>query len=76
MTQSLSIAAQAATSDSISAALRQVQTRVETGMSVSESLRMHDLCDEVSRRLLFSAERNGQFDQASDTVARIYRAPI
>jgi general secretion pathway protein F len=73
MAQSLEIAAQSSTSIEIAHALDLSRGRVLIGHSTSESLHAHGLCDEVGRRLLFSAERNGQFDQASAAVSGIYR---
>jgi len=73
MTTTLSVAAQSATSPDIAHALSQTLHGIETGRSTSVCLKEQDLCDEIGRRLLASAEQNGQFDQACDAVAHIYR---
>ena len=50
------------------------QTRevVERGGSISQAFSDALLCDEVGRRLMAAAERNGDFFLAAEVVAQIH----
>ena len=72
MTEALQVAADSALSDSLKQALLQVRARIEQGGSVSQALAQAGLCDEVGRRLMGAAERNGEFYLAADVVSRMH----
>jgi general secretion pathway protein F len=72
MTQAMTVAGQSALSAQISRALLQAQERVEQGGSVAQSMADAGLCDEVDRRLMAAAERNGDFYMAADVVSRMH----
>jgi general secretion pathway protein F len=72
MTQAMEVAGQSALSGEVSQALVQARVRVEQGVSVAQSLTDAGLCDEVDRRLMAAAERNGDFHLAADVVSRMH----
>jgi general secretion pathway protein F len=72
MTQALEVAAQSALSERLSHALARARARIEAGSAVSQSLGAEGLCDEVGRRLMFAAERNGDFHLVADVVSRMH----
>ena len=72
MTEAMQVAGDSALSTVLRHSLGQVRTRVEQGGSVSQALAQARLCDEVGRRLMGAAERNGQFYLAADVVSRMH----
>jgi general secretion pathway protein F len=72
MTQAMDVAGQSALSDHIRSALSEVLGRVEQGGSVAQAMAAAGLCDEVGRRLMAAAERNGDFHMAADVVSRMH----
>ncbi len=72
MTQAMTVAGESALSATVSRALLQAQARVEQGGSVAQSMADAGLCDEVDRRLMAAAERNGDFHMAADVVSRMH----
>lgn len=73
MTEAMSVAGQSALSKDINLSLKQALTKIEQGALVSQSLADARLCDEVGRRLMAAAERNGAFHMAADVVSNIHR---
>lgn len=73
MTEAMSVAGQSALSKKINLSLKQALTKIEQGALVSQSLSDAQLCDEVGRRLMAAAERNGAFHVAADVVSNIHR---
>ncbi len=72
MTEAMAVAGQSALSPQLKSALLQAQTQIETGGSVSLALSQAALCDEVDRRLMSAAERNGDFHRAAEVVSRLH----
>lgn len=72
MTEALQVASQSALSDALRQALQAALHQVEQGGSVSQALASQDLCDEVGRRLMAAAERNGDFHLAADVVSQLH----
>jgi general secretion pathway protein F len=72
MTEAIDVASQSALSAPLRVALQEVKQRIERGGSVSQALADHGLCDEVGRRLMAAAERNGEFHAAADVVSRMH----
>lgn len=72
MTEAMAVAGQSALSPELRAALTQAQTQIETGGAVSHALSQAKLCDEVGRRLMAAAERNGDFYRAAEVVSRLH----
>jgi general secretion pathway protein F len=72
MTQAMTVAGDSALSVEVALALAQARERIEQGASVSQSLTDAGLCDEVDRRLMAAAERNGDFHLAADVVSRMH----
>jgi general secretion pathway protein F len=72
MTQAMEVASQSALTGEVSRALTQARERIEQGASVAQSLTDAGLCDEVDRRLMAAAERNGDFHLAADVVSRMH----
>lgn len=72
MTEALQVAAQSALSVSLHQALQETLRQVEQGGSVSKALASQNLCDEVGRRLMAAAERNGDFHLAADVVSQLH----
>ncbi|RFO98334.1 hypothetical protein DIC66_00045 [Rhodoferax lacus] len=72
MTEAMQVAADSALSPHLKQALQQVCARVEQGGLVSQALSQAGLCDEVGRRLMGAAERNGEFHLAADVVSRLH----
>jgi general secretion pathway protein F len=71
MTQAMEVAGQSALSVHLSNALLRARTKIEQGSSVAQSMSDAGLCDEVDRRLMAAAERNGDFYMAADVVSRM-----
>jgi general secretion pathway protein F len=72
MSEALSVAAQSALSSELAAAVRAALGQIEQGSSISKALDQAKLCDEVGRRLLAAAERNGDFHLAAEVVSRLH----
>ncbi len=74
MTESMLVAARSALSPRLQGALNGARAEVERGGSVSQALAGAKLCDEVGRRLMAAAERNGDFYVAAEVVSRLHSA--
>lgn len=72
MTDAMAVASQSALSLELKSALAQALCQIERGGLVSQALAQAGLCDEVGRRLMAAAERNGDFHLAADVVSRIH----
>ena len=72
MSEALAVAVQSALSPELAAAVRQARGQIERGGSISKALDQARLCDEVGRRLMAAAERNGDFHLAADVVSRLH----
>lgn len=72
MIEAMTVATQSALSQRLRGALGQARALVERGGAVSQALASAQLCDEVGRRLMAAAERNGDFHVAADVVARLH----
>jgi general secretion pathway protein F len=72
MTEAMAVAGQSALSPKLKSALSSAQSQIEHGGSVSQALAQAQLCDEVGRRLMSAAERNGEFHRAADVVSRLH----
>lgn len=72
MTQAMQVAGQSALSAHLRQALLQARTQIEQGSSVAQSMADAGLCDDVDRRLMAAAERNGDFYIAADVVSRMH----
>jgi general secretion pathway protein F len=72
MTEAMTIAGQSALSPHLRSALSLAHQKVTAGEPVAASLHGAGLCDEVDRRLMAAAERNGDFHLAADVVSRMH----
>ena len=72
MTDALKVASRSALDGRLSASLDRALARIEHGGPVAQSLVDEGLCDEVGRRLMAAAERNGNFHLAADVVSRMH----
>ncbi len=72
MTEAMAVACQSALSSHLKTALEQALGQIERGGLVSQALAESHLCDEVGRRLMAAAERNGDFHLAADVVSRLH----
>lgn len=72
MTEAMAVASRSALDARMSEALGQALSRIEQGAPVAQSLMDAHLCDEVGRRLMAAAERNGDFHRAADVVSRLH----
>lgn len=72
LTEALMVAEQAALNPDLRAAVHMASQRIERGESVSQSFADARLCDEVGRRLMAAAERNGDFHAAADVVSHMH----
>lgn len=72
MTDAMAVASQSALSTELKSGLAQALGQIERGGLVSQALAQARLCDEVGRRLMAAAERNGDFHLAADVVSRIH----
>lgn len=72
MTDAMAVTGRSALSDLLQTSLQQARHRIEQGGSVAQSLADANLCDEVGRRLMAAAERNGDFHVAADVVSRLH----
>ncbi|MBN9409206.1 MAG: type II secretion system F family protein [Burkholderiales bacterium] len=72
MTEALTVAGQSALSTQLRAGLARVLGRIEQGGLVSQALHEAGLADEVGRRLMAAAERNGEFHVAAAVVSQMH----
>jgi len=72
MLEAMEVAASSALAPHLREALTTATQRVAAGAAVGESLSAAGLCDEVDRRLMTAAERNGDFFLAAEVVSRIH----
>jgi general secretion pathway protein F len=72
MTEAMGVATQSALSKQLKSGLTVAMAQVERGGSLSQALSDAKLCDEVGRRLMAAAERNGDFHLAADVVSRMH----
>lgn len=72
MTEAMAVASKSSAAPRLASALANTQHSVERGGSVSAALATNGLCDEVGRRLMAAAERNGDFHLAADVVSRMH----
>lgn len=72
MTEAMRVAGLSALSDQLRASLLSALEQIERGGSVSQALAQAKLCDEVGRRLMAAAERNGQFYLATQVVSKLH----
>lgn len=56
----------------LQSALQDAKRRIERGESVSTAMAGHGLCDEVGRRLMAAAERNGDFYVVADALSLMH----
>lgn len=69
MTEAMEVASQATLSPQLKTSMETARQRVSQGGAVSQALSTAGLCDEVGRRLMAAAERNGDFHLAASVVA-------
>lgn len=72
MTEALRVASRSALDPRLAQSLERALTQIEQGRPVAQSLVAERLCDEVGRRLMAAAERNGDFHLAADVVSRLH----
>lgn len=72
MTEALKVASRSAIDARIKHALDAALEKIEQGAPVARSLSSEHLCDEVGRRLMAAAERNGDFHLAADVVSQLH----
>lgn len=72
MTEAMRVAGQSALSPQLKTSLGEALSQIERGGSVSQALTQAHLCDEVGRRLMAAAERNGEFHLSADVVSRLH----
>ncbi|WP_291026458.1 type II secretion system F family protein [Hydrogenophaga sp.] len=72
MVDALRVARDAALDRRLREGLDACMAQVEQGKGVAESLALQGLCDEVGRRLMAAAERNGAFPRAAAVVADLH----
>lgn len=72
MTAAMQVAGQSALSPQLSTQLSRAHAAIEQGGLVSQALASEQLCDEVGRRLMAAAERNGNFYMATQVVSRLH----
>jgi len=70
--EAMAIAGGSALAPHLNASLAVARGQIESGRAVSQSLSAAGLCDEVDRRLMAAAERNGDFHLAADVVSRLH----
>jgi general secretion pathway protein F len=72
MAEAMMVATESALSIEMKAALTRALGQIERGGLVSQALAEAHLCDEVGRRLMAAAERNGDFHLAANVVSRLH----
>jgi general secretion pathway protein F len=70
--QAITVGSQAALSAQLRDALNGALQHIERGGSISHAMAEAGLCDEVGRRLMAAAERNGDFHMAAEVVSRLH----
>jgi general secretion pathway protein F len=68
----LTVAAQSSLSRELNAGLEQAKERIARGSPIAPVLYEAGLCDDISKRLLAAAERNGDFYRAAEAVAHVH----
>jgi general secretion pathway protein F len=72
MVSALVVASQSSLSPRLRQALSASQARIERGQPIAQALHEAGLCDDIGRRLLAAAEKNGDFYRAAQAVSQIY----
>ncbi|MGE0429155.1 MAG: type II secretion system F family protein [Hydrogenophaga sp.] len=72
LTEALAVASRSALDARLSGALEKALERIVQGSAVAPALADAGLCDEVGRRLMAAAERNGEFHLVADVVSRLH----
>ena len=72
MSEALMVVCQSAMTERLRIAVTHTREVVERGGSISQAFSDALLCDEVGRRLMAAAERNGDFFLAAEVVAQIH----
>ncbi|MBC7379353.1 MAG: type II secretion system F family protein, partial [Burkholderiaceae bacterium] len=72
MVEALEIAGRSSLGSQVGAALVRARASIMQGSRVSQALMAAGLCDEVGRRLMAAAERNGEFPRAAEVVAQMH----
>lgn len=72
LTQALEVAGSSALSADLRQRTAEALATVQRGGSVSKALADAQVCDEVDRRLMAAAERNGAFHLAARTVSQLH----
>ncbi|MCU0762133.1 MAG: type II secretion system F family protein [Hydrogenophaga sp.] len=72
MTEALKVASRSAMDPRTMSGLTAALGSIEQGAPVARSLSNEGLCDEVGRRLMAAAERNGDFYLAADVVSQLH----
>ncbi len=72
MVAALGVAAQSSLSPQLQRALVSSRQKIEQGLPIAHSLFDAGLCDDIGKRLLAAAERNGEFYRAAQAVSHIY----
>jgi general secretion pathway protein F len=72
MTEAMQVSARSALNERLRGMMTSAQSRVTEGTSVAQALSDARLCDEVDRRLMAAAERNGDFHAAAEVISRIH----
>lgn len=72
LTEALAVASRSALDARLRQSLEQALGRIAHGSAVAPALADAGLCDEVGRRLMAAAERNGEFHLAADVVSRLH----
>jgi len=72
LTEAMAVASRSALDTRLSEALQRALDRIAQGSAVAPAMADAGLCDEVGRRLMAAAERNGEFHRAVDVVSRLH----
>ena len=72
LVEAMRIAADSALAPHLRAAVAAARDAISAGAPVASALASRNLCDEVGRRLLGAAERNGDFHLAAEVVSRMH----
>jgi general secretion pathway protein F len=72
LVQAIEVGGQSVLGTHLGDALARARRYITEGSLVSQSLASEGLCDEVDRRLMAAAERNGDFHLAAEVVAQLH----
>ena len=72
MLEAMTVARQSALSGTLAQAIEQAAGTVERGGALAQAMADAGLCDEVGRRLMAAAERNGGFHLAAQVVSKLH----